>query len=219
MFTGIIVEVGTVVQVENYGSTAQIRIHAPAILQDAQLGDSIAVNGTCLTVASIDGQTFTADISAETWNRTYFSDLFEGAKVNLEPSLHPTDKLGGHIVTGHVDGVGTIESIDEEGDFWKLGVRFPDSLARYIAVKGSLCVDGISLTVADIENDTAYFAIVPFTLRHTNLDKKKPGDFVNLEVDLIARYIERLLMDSGSIRQSGLTVEKLRQYGFIKELR
>ncbi len=217
MFTGIIQEVGKIESIKFHGSSAWLSIHAPMICQDAQLGDSICSNGVCLTVAQLSSPYFWADLSSETLNRSTLINAKVGDEVNLEPSLRPTDRMGGHIVNGHVDGVGYIESLTEDGESWKLVVHYPDTIARFIAEKGSLSVDGISLTVTDTDNERAGFAIVPFTIEHTNLRSKGSGDPVNLEVDVIARYIERLLTSPAEGRSTGLSWDKLRQYGYINE--
>jgi len=215
MFTGIIQEVGKIVSIEFRGPSARLSIHAPIMCQDAQLGDSICCNGVCLTVSEQSSSHFWADLSSETLKRSTLVNAQAGDEVNLEPSLRPSDRMGGHIVSGHVDGVGQIDSLTEDGESWKLVIRFPENIARFVAEKGSLAVDGISLTVTDTDNERAGFAIVPFTINHTNLRSKGPGDPVNLEVDVIARYIERLLTSPSEGRSTGLSWEKLRQYGYI----
>ncbi|MFB3785619.1 MAG: riboflavin synthase [bacterium] len=217
MFTGIVQEVGILSNLLRQGSSAQAVITAPRISVEAALGDSICVNGTCLTVTRREGERFTADLSSETLQRTTFAFARIGDWVNVEPALRPMDRLGGHIVSGHVDDIGYIEDIREEGEFWRLGVRFPARLAPYIAEKGSLAVEGISLTVAAVAGDAAEFAVIPFTLQNTNLRAKRTGDPVNLEVDLLARYVERLLAAGPAGHGGGLTVEKLRKYGYLQE--
>lgn len=217
MFTGIIQEVGILSHLIRHGTSAQVVITAPRISPGAVPGDSISVNGACLTVSRREGERFTADLSSETLNRTTFAFARAGDRVNLEPALRLMDRLGGHIVSGHVDGIGHIEEIREEGEFWRLGVRFPERLAPYIAEKGSLAVEGVSLTVAAVRGVTAEFAVIPFTLQNTNLCCKRTGDPVNLEVDLLARYVERLLSNGPGDRGSGLSEGKLRKYGYIQE--
>ena len=217
MFTGIIQEVGILSNLLRQGSSAQVIITAPRISADAALGDSLCVNGTCLTVARRDGERFTADLSSETLQRTTFAFARAGDLVNVEPALRPMDRLGGHIVSGHVDDIGYIEEIRGEGEFWRLNVRFPARLAPYIAEKGSLAVEGVSLTVASVAGDTAGFAVIPFTLQNTNLRAKRTGDAVNLEVDLLARYVERLLSTGTAASGGGLSVGKLRKYGYLQE--
>ncbi|MDP8245141.1 MAG: riboflavin synthase [Candidatus Hinthialibacter antarcticus] len=215
MFTGIIQELGRIESLTPLDSTARIRIHAPLICQDAQLGDSIASNGVCLTAAKIENGSFEADLSSETLNRTTFKDIQTGAIVNLEPALRPTDRMGGHIVSGHVDGVGRIISLTPEGDFWNLIFSFPADLSRYIAEKGSITIDGASLTVTFVEEDRAGVALVPFTIEKTNLSTKREGDRIHLEVDMLARYVERLLANQDKAYGSGLTMDTLKDNGFL----
>lgn len=214
MFTGIIQEVGRIQSITRHGDTARIRIHAPHVSRDAALGDSICSNGVCLTAAAIDNECFEADLSSETMRRSAFASAQAGDAVNLEPSLTPTSRMGGHIVAGHVDGAGSIESLTEEGEFWNLIFRFPPELGRYIAEKGSIAIDGISLTVTFVEESRAGVALVPFTIEHTSLKDKGAGDPVNLEADVIARYVERLISGASQAYGSGLTLDKLRDYGF-----
>jgi riboflavin synthase len=214
MFTGLIHEIGHIVAIETEGETAELLIHAPALCADAKMGDSIAVNGACLTVSYLDAEHFKADISSETLQRTTFIHAQPGDPVNLEPALRLSDRLGGHMVSGHIDGVGSIERIEDDGEFSRLMIRFPTELARYIAEKGSICIDGISLTVTTVDDHFAGLAIIPTTLHHTTLRYKNPGDTINIEVDLIARYIERLLTTREMQKSTGLTIEKLREYGY-----
>lgn len=215
MFTGLIREVGTITAMQFGGETASIQIHAPHLVQDAERGDSICVNGACLTVSQLDGDTFSADISSETLQRTSFADTQPGARVNLEPALRLSDKLGGHMVAGHVDGVGTVEVLEGDGEFWRLHFRYPAHLGRYIAEKGSICLEGISLTIASVEKEIAGVAVIPETIKQTTLSEKNPGDKINIEVDLIARYIERLLSHKqADASNPGLTIEKLSDFGY-----
>ncbi len=217
MFTGIVREVGRLIDVTRQGSTSRICIKAPQTCADAELGDSICSNGTCLTVSELNGEQFSADLSSETILRTTFQTAHPGTWINIEPALRPIDRMGGHIVTGHVDGIGTIECLEEDSAFWRMTIRFPTELTGFIAQKGSLCVDGVSLTVAALENNRAFFAIIPFTIQHTNLHTKHPGDSVNLEIDILARYVEQLLKIGDTPCGSGLSLETLRQYGFASE--
>lgn len=217
MFTGIIQEIGTLIDVVSLGTAARARIEAPKTCAAAAAGDSICSNGTCLTVGVLEETCFLADLSGETLHRTTFRTAQPGGRINIEPALRPMDRLGGHIVSGHVDGVGEITEIDNEGEFWRVAIRFPENLTAYIAEKGSLCVDGVSLTVAGVESDRAWFAVIPFTFQNTNLPFKQPGDPVNLEVDILARYVERLLAVGRPPHHSGLTLDKLREYGFAAE--
>ena len=197
MFTGIIEELGQVAALEPGQDSAQVRIRGPVVTADAQPGASIAVNGVCLTVTSVDGDTFTADVMAETLARTSLASAGPGAPVNLERALAASSRLGGHIVQGHVDGTGTvIERVP--GDRWELvRIAVPAALAHYVAQKGSIAVDGVSLTVAgldDREDGSAVVTVslIPETLTRTTLGHRAPGDRVNLEVDVLAKYVERL---------------------------
>ena len=194
MFTGIVEATGTVRTIERRGADARARIAAGALdLSDVKVGDSIAASGVCLTVVAIVGDAFDVDISAETLQRTTLGQRQPGSRLNLEKALAMGQRLGGHLVSGHVDGVGKLESRTVEGACVVMTYDAPPVLARYIAQKGSICVDGVSLTVNTV--DTTRFAVnlVPHTLAVTTLGELRPGDSVNLEVDLIARYLERLL--------------------------
>lgn len=194
MFTGIIEAVGRIVTIEPQASGRRVRIHGGALdLGDVRVGDSVAVNGVCLTVTELPGDGFWADVSAETLAHTTFSTLAPGARVNLEKALAAGARLGGHLVNGHVDGVGTIVERTPDGTSRRLTIEAPAGLAKYIARKGSICVDGVSLTVNAVAGARFELTIVPHTLVATALDGCVAGQRVNLEVDLIARYLERLL--------------------------
>lgn len=194
MFSGIIEAVGTVGAFVRRGADAQIRIGAGALsVSDVRIGDSIAVNGVCLTVTAVGVDAFDADLSAETLARTTFNRRAPGDKVNLEKALAVGQRLGGHLVSGHVDGIGRLAAREAEGRSLRLAFVAPAELGRYIAEKGSVCIDGVSLTVNQAEGNRFSVNLVPHTLRATTLDALAPGDEVNLEVDLIARYLERLL--------------------------
>ncbi|WP_395684265.1 riboflavin synthase [Dokdonella sp.] len=193
MFTGIIQAVGHIASREARGGDARLVIDAGALdLADVALGDSIAVAGVCLTVVAIDGAHWTADISAETLARTTLGALRVGDGVNLEKALRLADRLGGHLVSGHVDGVGTVARIDDDGASQRWTFRLPRELARYVAVKGSICVDGTSLTVNEAGDDGFGVTLIPHTLAATTFGARRAGDTVNIEVDLVARYLERL---------------------------
>jgi len=189
MFTGIIEEVGEVVE----AGEGTLRIRAPLVLQDAKLGDSIAINGVDLTVASIDGDTFFANLMPETYRRSNLGELRPGDRVNLERSCRPTDRLSGHIVRGVVEGTGTIESFTPEGDAVIVRIRAPRELLKYMVVKGPVCIDGISLTIIAKDAESFSVSLVQYTQEHTNLVGRKPGDRVNLETDILARYVDALL--------------------------
>ena len=218
MFTGIIQAIGTIAALEPKGQDVRVRVQTGKLdLSDVHLGDSIAVNGVCLTAVELPGDGFWADVSGETLSRTTFADLQKGSQANLEKALTPTTRLGGHLVSGHVDGIGEIISRKTDGRSERFVIRAPDALARYIAEKGSICVDGISLTVNDISGAEFELNIVPHTLGETTMSEFKPGTRVNLEVDIIARYLERLLLgDKAADKQGGgISLEKLQEYGFI----
>lgn len=206
MFSGIIADIGSIKQACDRDGGLRLVISTSALdLSDVQPGDSIAVNGVCLTVVKIDGKSFSADVSRETLDCTEGLDA-AGAPVNLEKALCLADRLGGHLVSGHVDGVGEVAAFTDLGESWKLSVRAPQALAKYIAIKGSITIDGVSLTVnqvADIESGASEFSVnlIPHTLLMTNLKNLRAGSHVNLEVDMIARYVERMMQ--AKIEQTG----------------
>lgn len=219
MFTGIIQAVGQLAQRDSTGIDARLYVQTNHLdLNTVQKGDSICVNGVCLTVVTLLDNGFWADVSGETLSCTTLSELRAGSTVNLEKALTPQTPLGGHIVSGHVDGVGTITQIDQEGRSVRLHLRAPKELAKYIAPKGSICIDGISLTINTVQGNEFTINIVPHTLTMTTLKNTKVGQRVNLEVDIIARYLERLLLgDQAAYPQakvSGMTQEFLQQQGF-----
>ena len=193
MFTGIIEELGHVKQVEERGENARIVISANVVTAGTNHGDSIAVNGVCLTALDITSDSFTADVSRETLQRSTLGRLKEGAPVNLERAVTPTTRLGGHIVQGHVDGRGKFLDVDSHGESWTVRIGYPADLGRYLVFKGSVSVEGISLTIANLTADYFEIAIIPKTWEMTNLPTLKRGDDVNLEVDVIGKYVERLL--------------------------
>jgi riboflavin synthase len=194
MFTGIVEAVGRIVTIQPQASGRRVRIHGGALdLGDVRIGDSVAVNGVCLTATELPGDGFWADVSAETLAHTTFSTLTPGSRVNLEKALAASARLGGHLVSGHVDGVGTIVECTLDGASQRLTIEAPAGLAKYIARKGSICVDGVSLTVNGVDGARFDLTLVPHTLAATTLDGCAVGQRVNLEVDLIARYLERLL--------------------------
>jgi riboflavin synthase len=194
MFTGIIEELGVVEALEDLGDAVRLSVRGPHVTTDVRLGDSIAVNGCCLTVAARDGETFTADVMRETLDKTSLGILQPGGRVNLERAVTATTRLGGHIVQGHVDGTGTVLS-RTPSEHWELvEVSLPDDLSRYLVDKGSVTVDGVSLTVVSTGSDGSFtVSLIPETLARTTLGLKQAGDPVNLEVDVIAKYVERLL--------------------------
>ncbi len=193
MFTGIVEELGTVAGVEDQGDAIRLTIHAEHVLADAGLGDSISVNGCCLTVAERDGDTWTADVMQETLDKTSLAGVQPGDRVNLERAVTPTTRLGGHIVQGHVDGVGTIASRTPSEHWEVVDVSMPPELGRYLVDKGSVTVDGVSLTVVSARADGFSVSLIPETLARTTLGSRRPGDRVNLEVDILAKHVEKLL--------------------------
>jgi len=193
MFTGIVEELGTVEGVEEQQDAIRLTVRGPHVTVDAGLGDSIAVNGCCLTVAQRDGETFTADVMRETLEKTSLGVLEVGHRVNLERAVTAQTRLGGHIVQGHVDGTGAILA-RAASEHWELvEVSLPAELARYVVTKGSVCVDGVSLTVVEVKGDSFTVSLIPETLARTTLGLKEVGDPVNLEVDVIAKYVEKLV--------------------------
>jgi riboflavin synthase len=193
MFTGIIEELGKVRSVEQRGENARIVIEAHTVTEDTKHGDSIAVNGVCLTALDIERDSFAADVSRETLLRSTLGSLAPGVSVNLERAVTPATRLGGHIVQGHVDARGNFVSVMDHGESWTMRVAYPKELARYLVFKGSIAVEGISLTIAALTDDYFEVAIIPKTWKVTNLSQLKPGDDVNLEVDVIAKYVERIM--------------------------
>ena len=197
MFTGIVEELGSVARLDWHGDGAVLAIRGPLVTSDARAGDSIAVNGVCLTVTDVDGDVFTADVMKETVNRTALGSLTVDERVNLERAATPASRLGGHIVQGHVDGVGRIVS-HEPGERWHdVRVGLPPGLGRYVVEKGSICIDGVSLTVVAVDADAVAVSLIPTTLELTTLGVKGPGALVNIEVDVMAKYVEKLL---GAVR-------------------
>ena len=218
MFTGIIQAIGKIAKREMTGVDARLHVHTGNLpLDNVQLGDSIAVNGVCLTAVDLPGNGFWADVSGETLAHTTLGELHPGGEVNLEKALTPQTHLGGHIVSGHVDGVGHITQCYDEGRSVRFHIKVPDELAKYIAQKGSICVDGISLTVNAVQGAEFSLNIVPHTLEMTTLGKAKVGQRVNLEVDVIARYLERLMLgkEAANPDAQGITQAFLQQHGFV----
>ncbi len=193
MFTGIIEELGTVHSIEERGDNARIVITARVVTEGTNHGDSISVNGVCLTALDVRPDSFAADVSMETLARSTLGSLKAGAPVNLERAVTPTTRLGGHIVQGHVDGRGQLAGVEDHGESWTVRFTYPKDIGRYLVFKGSVAVEGISLTIAGLTDDYFEVAIIPKTWDVTNLSHLKPGDDVNLEVDVIAKYVERLL--------------------------
>ena len=204
MFTGIVEELGTVAAVEDQGDAIRLSIHATTVLEDAGLGDSISVNGCCLTITSYDVGTdpgiWTADVMQETLDKTSLYGVRTGDRVNLERAVTADKRLGGHIVQGHVDGVGTVVSRTPSEHWEVVEISLPEPLSRYLVDKGSITVDGVSLTVVEAGDDRFTVSLIPETLARTTLGTRQPGDRVNLEVDIIAKYVERLLPYTGDAK-------------------
>jgi riboflavin synthase len=214
MFTGIVEEVGRVIRIEQRGENRRITIAAENAPSELKTGHSVAVSGVCLTALDIKPGSFCADLAPETWARTSFSRLQEGALVNLELPMKADGRFGGHIVQGHVDGVGKVIAFERIADSenWWLRIELPRDVERYTVYKGSVCIEGISLTVAKLEDGICTIAIIPHTVEMTNLNSLKPGDPVNLEADLIAKYVEKMMTSEPD--ESTLTVEELVRQGF-----
>ena len=216
MFTGIIEELGTVERVTRGRVSAVLAIRAEAILSDLKIGDSVAVNGVCLTATSLTGHGFTADVMHETLDRSSLAGLGPGSPVNLERAMAANGRFGGHIVAGHVDGVGTIAAIERADNAIWFTITAPEQVLRYVVEKGSIAIDGISLTVARVEPDRFAVSVIPHTAAVTLLGRRRVGDRVNLESDIIGKYVERLLRPAPELKtkESKLTMEFLSQHGF-----
>src|SRR3984957_19709596 len=213
MFTGIVEEVGHISRIEQRGENRRIVLTAEHSPKELKTGDSVAVSGVCLTAIDIKPGSFCADLAPETWMRTSFSRIQEGALVNLELPMKADGRFGGHIVQGHVDGIGKLIALERIADSenWWLHIELPEEVEKYTVYKGSISIEGISLTVAQLENNRCTIAIIPHTVEMTNLHSLKPGDPVNLEADLIAKYDEKMIKGNA---ESSLTVEDLVQQGF-----
>jgi riboflavin synthase len=214
IFTGLIVEVGRVRQIRRRPDGAFIVIEAKKVLDGTRIGDSISINGVDLTVIEMSTDSFAADASLETLSRSTLGEVRSGSRVNLERALAVGERLGGHMVQGHVDGTGTLLSITREGNAYRMRFGFPPELGRYIAMKGSITVDGISLTVAALGDDWFEVAIIPHTWRETSLSDLKIGDRINLEADVLAKYVERLMQRDAEPAEGKLTMEYLIEQGF-----
>jgi len=220
MFTGIIEHFGTIESLTQGGTGGRVTIHAPTLASSLAISNSIAVNGCCLTVVSLENARFSADISGETMRKTSFgataTGLKKGARVNLEQPLTAGKEFGGHFVLGHVDTIGWVTRLEPEGDNWWYEVRVPDDFARYVVPKGSITIDGISLTVARWSDNVAAIAVIPYTYEHTNIRDRKSGDAVNLEGDVLGKYVERHLAARAGATEtdSGLSLSRLTEEGF-----
>jgi riboflavin synthase len=212
MFTGIVEEVGRVTGIDQNGENRRITIRAERVPKELQAGDSVSVNGVCLTALDIKPESFSADLAPETWVRTSFSRIRGDTLVNLELPMKADGRFGGHIVQGHVDGVGKLISFDRIGNsenFW-LEIELPNEVEKYTVFKGSICIEGISLTVAKLEQNRCVLAIIPHTVEMTNLHSLKVGDVVNLEADLVAKYVEKMMRGTANT----ITIEDLVEQGF-----
>jgi len=214
MFTGIIEEVGKVTAIQQQGEKRRLTVSCTKLLSELKEGDSMAVSGVCLTAVDLSNNSFTADLAQETWKRTSFSRIHEGALVNLELPMRANGRFDGHVVQGHVDGTGRFVSLANipGGSDFLLTIQVPSELMRYIVEKGSLAIEGISLTVAAVDGVEVQVAIIPHTAEMTNLGSLKPGDPVNLEVDVIAKYVEKMIAPQKA--QGSLTIESLVKAGF-----
>lgn len=208
MFTGIIEETGIIRAITD----KNIKIQAKTVLENTKIGDSIAVNGVCLTVTAIGNSEFSADISPETLKVTALGKLKSGSKVNLERALKADGRFGGHIVSGHIDGIAKIKNLKKNNDFFDLEIEFENSQEKYVVKKGSITINGISLTIAELNKNRAKIAVIPHTFENTNLKNLNIGDFVNIETDILAKYVEKFL--STSDNKSGISMEFLMQNGF-----
>ncbi len=215
MFTGLVAELGTVVSLKPIQQSYNITIKANRVLDNLKIGDSVAVNGTCLTVVKISGSDFTADVMPETVHLTNLRKLKSGDKVNLERTLRLCDGLDGHIVSGHVEGIGVIAAKKSDGIAEVVTIKTPPELLKYIIKKGSIAIDGISLTVTGVTESSFSVSIIPHTAKETTLGFKKPGDEVNLETDIIGKYVEHLLNFKAPAQNKGLTKSMLFENGFI----
>ncbi|MCR5601221.1 MAG: riboflavin synthase [Ruminococcus sp.] len=214
MFTGIIEEVGTVKTVQRSGSSSFIEIEAKKVLEGTHLGDSIAVNGVCLTVTQLSSSHFRADVMNETLSRSSLGQLRSGSKVDLERAMAANGRFGGHIVSGHIDGTGTISEIKGDGIAVWYTITAAHEILRYIVEKGSVAIDGISLTVAAVTDTSFSVSVIPHTAAQTVLGTKKAGDIVNLENDIIGKYVEKLMKPAETPKASGITMEFLAKNGF-----
>jgi riboflavin synthase len=213
MFTGIIEEIGMIARIEQQRENRRITIHAGNTAKELRTGDSVSVSGVCLTALDIQTKSFSADLAPETWARTSFSRIRENALVNLELPMKADGRFGGHVVQGHVDGVGKFLALDRIADSenWWLHIELPAAVEKYTVYKGSICIEGISLTVAKLDRKRCSVAIIPHTVEMTNLKSLKPGDPVNLEADVIAKYVEKMMKRESP---SSITVENLVREGF-----
>ncbi len=220
MFTGIIEATGTITKLDDLGDNYRLVVDTNKLdMSDVKLGDSIATSGVCLTVVDMTAQSYSADVSAETIKYTGFANYKVGHQVNLEKAMRADSRFGGHIVSGHVDGVGAVERINKHSNYVEIWVKAPDELAKYIAHKGSITVDGVSLTVNEVDGSSFMLWLIPHTLHETVIGDYKVGTSVNLEVDVVARYLERLLMKGAAQSDSkptDISMSLLAEHGYLK---
>ncbi|HUL20960.1 MAG TPA: riboflavin synthase [Thermodesulfobacteriota bacterium] len=215
MFTGIVEDAGKITRIEHKGQEKRLTLELPSHLTELQLGDSLNINGVCLTVVQKNEQRIEVDLSLETLQKTTLSELKEGDQVNLERALRLSDRLGGHIVTGHVDGIGEIAESREGRGFLQLKIRIPESVSRYVVQKGSIAIDGISLTVNEFQEGEIQVTLIPYTIEKTTLMRKRVGDRVNLEGDILGKYVEKFL-SRGDQKTGRVGLNFLKEHGFIK---
>lgn len=214
MFTGLIEELGTVEKIRRKGGSLHLTVRASTVLEDINVGASIAVNGVCLTITGFSSESFSVDVGPETLRRTILSRLHSGEKVNLERAVKAGDRLGGHLLSGHIDGMGRIKERRGQKDNFTLKISVSRELTKYIIPQGSLAVDGISLTVVESSEDSFTVAVIPQTARITTLGHKFPGSYVNIEVDSLGKYVEKLLMNPQELKKSKITANFLTEKGF-----
>lgn len=220
MFTGIIEDLGKVQSIQKGSHSAKLRIASALIVSDVKVGDSIAVNGICLTVTSYDSAGFVVDVMPETLKRTNLGELKPGQEVNLERALRLSDRLGGHLVSGHIDGVGTLSKCEKQDIAVILEITYPRELGKYLVAKGSVAIDGTSLTVVDVRPDSFTVSLIPHTRGITTLGRRQPGDTVNLEMDVVAKYLEKLISFRGENQSpaqtsGGVNIKLLAENGFL----
>lgn len=215
MFTGLIEDMGIVRELRRGGSSVRLTVGTKIPISELHLGDSVAVNGTCLTVVATGNDSFSADVSPESLERSTLGELSAGSRVNLERALRLSDRLGGHLVSGHVDAIATISERFQDSNAIRFTFRLPAAVNRFVAEKGSVAIDGISLTVNAVTDETFAVAVIPHTLAMTTLQEKKTGDRVNVETDLVARYIARLLRVEGEKADGSVTLDFLAKHGFL----
>lgn len=214
MFTGIVEDKGRVLKVDHRGEMKRLTVEVPFDLTEMQLGDSININGVCLTVVEKRGRVISVDLSPESLQKTTLAKVKQADQVNLERALRLSDRLGGHIVTGHIDGIGTITERRIEGNSFHLRIRIPQDVASYVVQKGSIAIDGISLTVNEFRQDWIRLTLIPYTLEKTTLIEKKVGEEVNVEADLLGKYVEKVL-NRGKGTSKGVDLSFLKQHGFL----